>query len=97
MKQNTSDMKDLFIEIKMTNNNNIKSVTEKLNLLGFDLDTNFMPKALKVTQKDAQKLFLVKGRIIQSLINQLKDCPDVVNYWELKPTIPFKQKPTYCD
>lgn len=94
MKQNTSKMKDLFIEIKMANGNNIKSVAEKLNLLGVDLDANFMPKALKVTQTDAQKLFLVKGRIIQSLIKQLKDCPNVVNYWELKSIIPFKQNTT---
>jgi len=87
-------MKDLFIEIEANNTNCVKSVTEKLNLIGVDIDSTFMPKILKVTQTDAQKLFLLKGRIIQSLIKELKDCPDVINCWELKPTIPFKHNAT---
>jgi len=91
MPDNTSIMKELFIEIETTNVNSINTITKKLNLMGVDIDTNFMPKILNVSQSDAQKLILVKGRIIQSLIKQLKDCPDVINCWELKTNIPFDE------
>lgn len=94
MKQNSSKVKNVFIEVETTNTKSIKLVTKKLNSIGVELDTTFMPKVLKVTQTDAQKLFLLKGRIIQSLIKELENCPNVINYWELKTNIPFKQDVT---
>lgn len=94
MKQNSFKVKNLFIEVETTNTRCIKSVAEKLNLLGVDLDLTFEPKVLKVSQTDAQKLMLLKGKIVQPLIKELKNCPEVINCWELKPIIPFKQNST---
>jgi len=94
MKKNTSTMKEIFIEIETTNANCIIAITKKLNLMGIDIDTNFRPKVLNVSQSNAQRLILVKGRIVQSLIKRIKECPDVINCWELKSTIPFDNTTT---
>jgi len=94
MGQTKSDTKFLFIEIEMGNVNSYVSIQEKLSLIGAEIDTTFIPKALKVTRPNKRKLFLLKVKIINSSIKQLNDFPDILNYWELKPFIPFNNDTT---
>lgn len=89
MEKSASNTKCFYIEIEMDNIDNIHSVAKKLNAVGIDIDITFIPRALSITKSNEQKLFLVKVKIVNSSIKQLNDCPDVINYWELKPFIPF--------
>jgi len=94
MGQKISHTKYLFIEIEMGNVNCINSITKKLNSIGVEIDTTFLPKALNVSRSNKLKLFLLKVKVVKSSIKQLNDCPDVINYWELKPFIPFNNDTT---
>jgi len=94
MGQTISHTKYLFIEIEMGNANSINSITKKLKSIGVEIDTTFLPKALNVTQSNRRKLFLLKVKVVKSSIKELNNCPDVINYWELKPFIPFNNDNT---
>jgi len=83
MKESNSNKKRLFIEIEMSNADNIISITKKFKSIGVEIDTAFSPKPMGASQLDNKSLFLIKARIVKSLIKQLNDCPDILNYWEL--------------
>jgi len=89
-KINTPNMRQLFIEIEVSNLKNIKAIQKKLTLEGITIDESFLPKMLNVAENN-KKVFLLKVIVNSVPRKKLLAYPSVINYWELQGFIPFNE------